>query len=126
MAPALRTARESFLLAGLCLRCVALGLGHLHEALTLAGVLALASVVRALAGRLTLTGVHPLTLDLGFVGGTGSPHERGGKQHRGGSSQSNAGHLSAIHLSSLLELLRSDSSSPTHTPPPQRAHCTLS
>src|SRR2546422_6435061 len=91
---------------------VALGLAHLEEALTIAGVLTLARVVRALAGRFPLAGIHPLTLDLGFVGGTGSPHEGGGEHHRGGGSQGNAGHLSSVHLSSLLELLRSDSEAP--------------
>src|SRR5579863_5593574 len=47
------------LLLGFGLGRVAVGLGHLEEALALAGVLSLAGVVGALTRRLTLAGVDP-------------------------------------------------------------------
>src|ERR1700736_3707537 len=80
------------LAGGLGLGSVALRLGHFHEALALAGVLTLAGVVGALAGRLALAGVHAFTLDLGFIGSAGSAYEGGREHHRGGGSQGNAGH----------------------------------
>ena len=57
-------ARESIRTYGLGLRSVALRLGHLHESLALAGILTLAGVVGALAGRLALAGVHSFDTSL--------------------------------------------------------------
>jgi len=97
-APARQAVNRSGLLSRLGLGRIALRLGHLQESLPLAGVLALAGVIGALAGGLALTGVHPFALDLG-IGGAGCAYERGREHHCGGGGQGNAGHFSAIHLS---------------------------
>jgi hypothetical protein len=89
---------------------VALRLGHFREALALAGVLTLAGVVGGLAGRMALAGIHAFALDLGFIGGTGSAHHDGREHYGSGGSQSNAGHFSAVHLESLLEVISNRSS----------------
>ena len=59
--------RSAALALHLGFRVLALGFGHFQEALALAGVLALAGIVGALAGRLTLAGVHARAMDLAIV-----------------------------------------------------------
>src|ERR1700716_1669826 len=47
---------------------------------------------------MSFAGIHAFTLDLGFISSTSCPDQRGREHHRGGGSQGNAGHLSAVHL----------------------------
>jgi hypothetical protein len=77
-------------------------LGHFLESLALAGVLAFAGILRALAGRLALTRIHSVTMHLGFIGAGGgersdTEQKRGGCGERG--ARDGPGHL---HLKLLL------------------------
>src|SRR5215469_13907981 len=83
-------------LAGLGLRGVAIRLGHLQIPLALAGVLTLAGVVGALAGRASLAGVHAFAFHLAF-GGAGGGHRRRREHDRSGRGECNTGQDSGIH-----------------------------
>src|SRR5882757_8949477 len=57
---------------------------------------------------MALAGIHAFALDLGFISRTGSTDHGGREHHGGGGGQSNARHLSAVHLRSLLEVITID------------------
>src|SRR6267143_871393 len=75
----------------------ALLLAHFQEALALAGVLALARVVGALAGRLTLAGVHAGALGLGLGTRHGGADQAGAEEHGGGVCDGQAGAVFQSH-----------------------------
>src|SRR4051812_5308868 len=85
----------------LALGGIAFFLGHGGEALTLAGVLALAGMVAALAGALALAGVGADAVS--FAGGVGHGRHGGAGQEQGGRSGGNgsAGLRSHLHGSLL-------------------------
>src|SRR5215475_12187239 len=64
--------------------------GHILEALTLAGILALAAMIAGLAVRLALAGIHAIAMDRtsGRCGGSGRGADRGKREEGGGRSQS--------------------------------------
>src|SRR4029077_17238648 len=75
----------------------ALLLAHFQEALALAGVLALTRVVGALAGRLTLAGVHAGALGLGLGTRHGGADQAGAEEHGGGGCDGQAGAVFQSH-----------------------------
>src|SRR6266478_5792042 len=75
----------------------ALLLAHFQEALALAGVLALTRVVGALAGRLTLAGVHAGALALGLGTRHGGADQAGAEEHGGGGCDGQAGAVFQSH-----------------------------
>src|SRR5690349_24842343 len=78
------------------LRSIALRLRHLHPPLALAGVLTLAGIVGALAGRVSLAGIDTFTLHLAFLGAGGAYRHR--REHdRSGRGQGNTGQYSGAH-----------------------------
>ena len=90
------------LFARLCLGSVAIFLSHFLESLALAGILAFAGILRALARGLTLTRIYAVAMDLGFIGAscgerTNTEQKRGGRGNRGAGD--GLGHL---HLKFLL------------------------
>jgi hypothetical protein len=90
------------LFARLCLGRVAIFLSHFLESLALAGILAFAGILRALARGLTLTRIYAVAMDLGFIGAsrgerTNTEQKRGGRGNRGAGD--GLGHL---HLKFLL------------------------
>src|SRR4051812_28747078 len=80
----------------LALGGVALFLGHGREALTLAGVLALAGMIAALAGALALAGVGADAV--AFTGGVRHGRHGGAGQEQGGCSGGNGGAGLGSHL----------------------------
>src|SRR5882757_1321244 len=90
----------------LALGGVALVLGHGGEALTLAGVQALAGVRTALAGALALAGVGADALT--FAGGVGHGRHGGAGQEQGGGSGGNRGAGLGSHLHGHLLANKSD------------------
>jgi hypothetical protein len=96
------------LFARLCLSRVAILLSHFLESLALAGVLAFAGILRALAGRLALTRIDAITMHLGFISAGGgersnTEQKRGGCGKRG--ARDGLGHL---HLKFLLMIKIAD------------------
>src|ERR1700730_13692068 len=75
----------------------ALLLAHFQEALALAGVLALARVVGALAGRLTFARVHAGALDLGVSTRHGGADQAAAEEHGGGGCNRHAGAVFQSH-----------------------------
>jgi hypothetical protein len=90
------------LFARLCLGRVALFLGHFLESLALAGILAFAGILRALARGLTLTRIDAVAMNLGFIG-AGRSERTNTEQKRGGRGNRGAGDgLGHLHLKFLL------------------------
>src|SRR5579863_8437191 len=90
-----RQGRQSLLalekLMGLLLSVLALLLRHFQEALALAGVLSLAGIIGALAGRLTLASIHAGALDLCVRPRNGSADKAGAEEDSGCSGKRCAG-----------------------------------
>src|SRR4029077_11246975 len=77
-------------------RSVALRLRHFRPTLAFAGVLALAGVVGALAGRVPLARIDAFTLHFSFFGTRGAHRDR--REHdRSGRGQGNTGQYSGTH-----------------------------
>jgi hypothetical protein len=93
---------ERQLFARLCFGRVAIFLSHFLESLALAGILAFAGILRALARGLTLTRIDAIAMHLGFIGAsrgerTETEQKRGGRGNRGAGD--GLGHL---HLKFLI------------------------
>src|SRR5258708_33416486 len=87
---------ERQLFARLCFGRVAIFLSHFLESLALAGILAFAGILRALARGLTLTRIDAIAMHLGFIGAsrgerTETEQKRGVRSYRG--ARDGLGHL---------------------------------
>jgi hypothetical protein len=88
------------LLACLRLGRIAILLSQFFKALTLAGVLALAGVIRAFARGLTLTRIGAIAMHLRFIGSSGADRDDA-KEKRGGCGNRGSGDgLGRLHKNS--------------------------